>query len=118
MATGTITVPSPVFVDFSNQITTVPDILNANDVALYRYGRFAFFIFRIRPANEFPVAFTKTHTLPLKPAANYRISIPKTNGNGCVGMFIYSSTGDVEVYSYGGSSYSDWVMGEMWFPIA
>lgn len=112
-----IIVPSPVFVDFTSSITTVQDLMSTSDVQLYRYGKLGLFKFRFKPLDSFPVGYTKTHTLPLKPSTNFQTMVPKTNTSGSVGLFLYSASGDVEVYSYGGA-YSDWVTGQMWFPIA
>ena len=117
MATGKIPIPSPVWADFTSSITTVSNVMATSDVQLYRYGKLALFKFRLKPSDSFPVSFTKTHTLPLRPPTNFQTMVPKTSGNGSVGIFVYSASGDVEVYSYG-AAYSDWVTGQMWYPIA
>lgn len=118
MASGTIPAPYIEILDLSSSISTVAS-LSSNDVSCLRFGNLGLFKFRMKASGNFPVSFTKTHELPIHPpvngTGNYQVLCPKTNANACV-LVEVRTTGEVYVYSYG-SAYSDWVTGEMWFPI-
>lgn len=115
MANGTI--QSDHYENLSDQITTYAS-LASNDVWLVRVGPIAIFKFRMKPSSSFPVANTHTHTIPIHPPtdmANYQAMVPKTNASGSV-LVEVRMTGEVYVYSYS-AAYSDWVTGEIVFPV-
>lgn len=117
MATGTK--PNVMAIqNLTSGITAVSGLMSTSDVQLYRIGNMALFNFRFKPVSgtPFPVAVTKTYTLPISPKSNTRISVPKTNAAGACSVTI-NTNGEVTVYAYDGA-YSDWVIGQIFFLVA
>ena len=117
MASGTI--PNVMAIqNLTNDITTVSGVMSTSDVQLYRIGNMALFNFRFKPVSStpFPVAATKTHTLPISPKSATRMMVPKTNAAGGCSVTI-TTNGEVNVYAYNGA-YSDWVIGQIFFLVA
>ena len=108
----------PHVVDYTSDVDTEEGVLTTNDIRLFAYGRIAVFKFRLKAATNFPVSFVTTHTLPIKPSdgANYQVMCAKTNTAGSVLVELVGATGVVHVYSYS-AAYTDWVTGELLFPI-
>lgn len=113
MATGTVQAPYMTVEDLTSQVET-KTTLSTNEIKLFRYGKMGFFIFRIK--GNFPYSWTLTHQLPIHPPETYTVVVSKTNANGGVAVQL-ESNGKFSVIPYV-TSYSDWVNGELWFPIA